>query len=149
MAARKREEAEMSWRNRRLPGPVGCLDLHPNSAEIVAVVGRVAELSPRDLVRLANNWRDSRYVALARHRALSPDSPLVVEVLSAFDRVDAIFHRADPADEGTAGDTAVKPQTVSIALKAVRDAVAAAYARPVLRRTEYAALIGPWRRLAD
>jgi hypothetical protein len=141
----------MSWRNRRLPSPVGSLDLHPNAAEIAAVVGRVGELTPRDIVRLASNWRDSRYVASARHRALSPDSPLVVEVLAAFDRFDSIFHRMDAvySDDGGAGDTAVKPQVMSIALKAVRDALAAAYARPVLSRTEYAALIGPWRRLAD
>jgi len=141
----------MSWRNRRLPSPVGSLDLHPNSAEIVAVVGRVTELTARDIVRLADSWRDTRYVAVARHHALCPDSPLVIEVLAAFDRVDALFHRMDAvrSDDGGAGDTAVKPQIMSIALKAVRDAVAAAYARPVLRRTEYAALIGPWRRLAD
>ena len=45
-------------------------------------------------------------------------------------------------DDGAA--TAVKPQVVKHALKAVRDAVAAVYARPVLSRAEYPALIGPW-----
>jgi hypothetical protein len=39
----------------------------------------------------------------------------------------------------------VPPPVTALALKAVRDAVAAAYARPVLDLEEHALLVGPWR----
>ncbi|MBX6372100.1 MAG: hypothetical protein IRZ02_07580, partial [Acidothermus sp.] len=41
------------------------------------------------------------------------------------------------------------PTIVETGLKAVRDALAAAYARPVLRPREYLALLTPWRRVID
>ena len=81
-------------------------------------------------------------VAAARRKALSPDSPLVVEVLAAFDALVYLF-----ADD-LAGDCdfiTVEPQVTSIALKAVRDAIAAVYARPILSRSEYSTLLAPWR----
>jgi hypothetical protein len=75
----------------------------------------------------------------------------VLEVLATFERVDQVFRdelsRGELdylSDDGPA--TAVKPQVMKHALHAVRDAVAAVYARPILSRAEYHALIGPWHR---
>ncbi len=39
----------------------------------------------------------------------------------------------------------VEPRVTLLALKAVRDAIAAAYARPILSRSEHLALLRPWR----
>jgi hypothetical protein len=85
---------------------------------------------------------------VARAHALGPDTPLVLEVLARFEHVDRVFReelsRDFLGDDGSA--TAVKPQVVKHALHAVRDALAAVYARPILSRAEYLALIRPWRR---
>jgi hypothetical protein len=116
------------------------LDEHPNLCEILDILGRVPRLTEREIARLARGWRDNTFLAEARHRALSPDSPLVIDVLAAFDRVDAVFF--DDLDDSSEGTLPL----VNTALKAIRDALAAAYARPVLTRAEYIALIGPWRR---
>lgn len=134
----------LPWRRRRLSS----LDQHPNLHEILNMLARIPHLSDREIARLAHGWRDNRFVAGARHRALSPTSPLVIELLAAFDRVDTMFandlarydsyDRCDPYDPN--------PHIVNTALKAIRDGLAAAYARPILRRGEYVALIGPWRR---
>jgi hypothetical protein len=122
------------------------LDQHPNLHEILNMLARIPQLSDREIARLAHGWRDNRFVAGARHRALSPNSPLVIEVLAAFDRVDAMFARDLAALEDPYDPHDPEPHIVNTALKAIRDGLAAAYARPILRRGEYAALIGPWRR---
>jgi hypothetical protein len=141
----------MSLRRQLKARAITSLDLHPNLAEILAVLSQVPQLAERDIAGLAAAWRDTTYLSIARDHALAPDSPLVVDVLAAFERVDAVFR-----DELSASDDSlvarpsgatVKPQVVTIALKAVRDAVAAAYARPVLARAEHAALMAPWRRV--
>ncbi|MDQ1487355.1 MAG: hypothetical protein QOJ62_3048 [Actinomycetota bacterium] len=153
----------MAWRRRTV---VTSLDVHPNLAEILGILSQVPQLTDRDMAGLAGVWRDTASLASARDRALRPDAPLVVEVLAAFDRVDAVFDAElsaidDWADDsyGTAaspggdhnghiGDVfsaTLKPHVVNNALKAVRDALAAAYARPVISRAEHAGLIGPWR----
>jgi hypothetical protein len=131
----------LPWRRR-----VDSLDQHPNLHEILDMLARVPRLTDREIARLAHGWRDNRFIAGARHRALSPNSPLVVELLATFDRVDTMF-----ADDLAQLDLATdpydpKPHIINTALKAIRDGLAAAYARPVLRRGEYLALIGPWRR---
>jgi hypothetical protein len=117
------------------------LEEHPNLSAILGVLGQLAHISDEDLPRLAQGWVNSPSLAQARDRALSPDSPLVVEVLAAFDAVSALF-----ADDllGEAAFVTVDPHLTTMALKTVRDAVAAVYARPVLSRTEYAALLRPW-----
>lgn len=144
--------------SRALPGRrrrLTSLDQHPNLHEILNMLARIPHLSDRDIARLAHGWRDNRFIAGARHRALSPNSPLVIDLLTAFDRVDtmfaddlarldAAFDPHDPHDPHDPYDP--KPHIVNTALKAVRDGLAAAYARPILRRGEYLALIGPWRR---
>jgi hypothetical protein len=114
---------------------VTSLDLHPNLAEILGILTRVPQLTDREVTGLAHAWRDTTYLSLARDHALRPDSPLVIDVLAAFGRVDTVF------DEELTGDA------VTVALKAVRDALAAAYAKPVLARAEYTALMSPWRRV--
>jgi hypothetical protein len=121
------------------------LDEHPNCHEVRSILRRVPVLTEHELARLAGGWRDNNFLAGAREHALSLDSPLIVEVLAAFDSIDD-----DPADLDRLGSassgTTLKPHVANIAGKAVRDAIAAAYARPILGRAEYLALIGPWRR---
>ena len=118
------------------------LGQHPNLDEVHGVLARLAHVNDADLPRLAAAWTNDAFLASARDRALSPDSPLVCEVLSAFDAVSALF-----ADDlrGEQPYVTVPPPVVVVALKAVRDALAGAYARPVLSRAEHAALLRPWR----
>lgn len=122
--------------------PVDRLEEHPNLAEVLGVLAQLAHISDAELSALAGAWTNNVGVATARDRALSPDSPLVCEVLAAFDAVAALF-----ADDlaGEAAYLVVPADVVSTALKAVRDAIAAAYARPMLTRVEHAALLAPWR----
>jgi hypothetical protein len=117
------------------------LEEHPNLTAVLGVLAQLAHISDDDLPRLAQGWVNNPSIAAARDRALSPDSPLVVEVLSAFDAVTALF-----ADDivGAAPYVTVDPKVTVLALKSVRDALAAVYARPVLSRAEYAALLRPW-----
>jgi hypothetical protein len=134
------------------------LEEHPNVREILGIVERVPYLTERETARLARGWRDNIFLAGARDHALSPGSPLIIDVLAMFDEVDVAFF-ASPG-VGMAGDdddsgvdtapaevvTTALPAQVTLASKAIRDALAAAYAKPVLSRAEYVALIGPWRR---
>jgi hypothetical protein len=126
----------------RRAGTVDRLEEHPNLSEVLGVLAQLAHIADDDLPRLAGAWVNTVGVASARDRALSPDSPLVCEVLACFDALGALF-----ADDiaGQASYLVVAPDTVSTALKAVRDALAAAYARPVLTRAEHTALMAPWR----
>ena len=138
----------MLWRRQRASRWVSSLDLHPNLAEILGVLSQLPRLTGRDMTCLAQGWRDTTFSHVARAHALGPDTPLVLEVLATFERVDRVFReelsRDFLGDDGAA--TAVKPQVVKHAQHAVRDAIAAVYARPILSRAEYLALIGPWRR---
>jgi hypothetical protein len=121
---------------------VARLEEHPNLDEVLGVLAQLAHITDADLPRLAEAWSNTVAVAEARSRALSPDSPLVCEVLAAFEAVGALF-----AEDliGEAPYLVVQADVASVALKAVRDAIAAVYARPVLARGEYAALMAPWR----
>ena len=140
----------MPWRRQRASQWVPSLDVHPNLAEILGVLSQLPRLTGHDMATLAQGWRDTTFLHVARAHALGPDTPLVLDVLTTFDRIDQVFRdelsRGDDffGDDGPA--TAVKPQVVKHALLAVRDAVAAVYARPVLSRAEYLALIRPWHR---
>jgi hypothetical protein len=117
------------------------LEEHPNVTAVLGVLAQLGHISDNDLPRLAAGWVNNGSVAQARDRALSPDSPLVVEVLTAFDGVTALF-----AEDllGEAAYITVEPTVTVRALKTVRDAIAAVYARPVLSRAEYASLLRPW-----
>jgi hypothetical protein len=126
---------------RRTGSPVVCLDGHPNRPEILAVLARIPHLTDCELRRLAAVWRNTEAVGEARSRALQPDSPLVVEVLVSFDAVQSLF-----VDDTQGADyVTVSPEVATVALKAVRDAIAGAYARPALGRPDHAALLAPWR----
>jgi hypothetical protein len=116
-------------------------ETHPHCAEILGVLAQIVHLDDEGLRRLALAWRDTESVARARDKALQPDTPLIVEVLTAFDSLAGLF-----ADDlaGTAPYVTLPAPTTALALKAVRDAVAAAYARPVLTAQEYAELSAPW-----
>lgn len=118
------------------------LEEHPNLEEILGVLAQLAHVGDDHLVALARSWRNTGHVAEARRRALSPDAPLVVEVLAAFDALSALF-----ADDLAGGPdyVRIRPEVTTTALKAVRDAIAAAYARPILSRGQYVGLMGAWR----
>jgi hypothetical protein len=127
---------------RRKGATIGSLDVHPNLPEILGVLAQLPHVSDGDLRRLADAWHNTVFLAEARARALDPDSPLVLEVLAAFEAVQALF--ADDVS-GEPDYVDVEPEVASVALKAIRDAIAAAYARPVLSRAEHSALLGAWR----
>ena len=127
---------------RRTGTTISVLEEHPNLAEILGVLAQLAHIRDDELPRLAALWCNTIGVAEARDRALSPDSPLVLEALAAFEAVAALFEddlRAEAAYVTVASDV------TTTALKTVRDAIAAAYAKPILSRTEYACLMRPWR----
>lgn len=126
----------------RNAAPVVRLEEHPNLSEVLGVLAQLAHIRDEHLVALSDAWLNSPALAAARDRALRPESPLVVEVLAAFDALTALF--AD--DLAGRADYVVLDADVTVrALKAVRDAIAATYARPVLTRSEHAALLRPWR----
>jgi len=115
------------------------LDAHPNRLEILAMIARLPHIADSDLSTLAAQWVNTGVVADARDRALAPDSPLVVDVLSAFDAIEALW------EDDANGNTELEADMVDTALKAMRDGIAAAYAKPVLSRSAYAELVRPWR----
>jgi hypothetical protein len=121
---------------------VGRLEEHPNLPEVLGVLAQLAHIADDHLVALSDAWVNSPALSEARDRALRPDSPLVLEVLAAFDALSALF-----ADDlaGEADYIVVETDVTTRALKAVRDALAAVYARPVLTKHEYASLLRPWR----
>jgi hypothetical protein len=118
------------------------LESHPNLETILGVLAQLPHIRDDELPRLSAAWRNTIPVAAARRKALSPDAPLVVEVLAAFDALVYLF--ADDLD-GECDFITVDPQVTTIALKAVRDAIAAVYAKPILSRSEYRTLMAPWR----
>lgn len=121
---------------------VTTLDDHPNAPEIVAVLAAMVQLTDEQISELAVAWFDTELTSAARARALDADTPLILEVLAAFDSLAYLY-----ADDlgGEASYLTVPAPVTALALKAVRDAVAAAYARPVLTAAHYDALVAPWR----
>lgn len=121
---------------------IASMDQHPNALEISEVLSRVGLLGDEQLGALAAAWRNSSAVAEARRRALEPDTPLVLEVLAAFDALGSLY-----ADDLAGGQpwVSLPPEVTAAGLRAARDAIAAAYARPVLGRSSYQALLGAWR----
>jgi hypothetical protein len=128
--------------SRRKSASIVSLDVHPNLPEILGVLAQLPHISDADLGRLADSWHNTVFLAEARARALDPDSPLVLEVLAAFEAVQSLF--ADDVS-GEPDYVALEPEVAATALKAIRDAIAAAYARPILSRAEHAALLAAWR----
>lgn len=124
--------------------PITHLEDHPNLQEILGILAQLPHIADADLPPLAKHWRNTAYIADARANALGPDSPLVLEVLACFEAVVALFED-DLA--GEAEYVTIAPQVTTTALKAVRDALAAAYARPVLSHGEYVSLMRPWRQV--
>jgi hypothetical protein len=127
---------------RRRTAVIESLDEHPNLQEILGVLAQLPHVTDNELVRLADAWHNTVGLAEARARALDPDCPLILEVLAAFEAVQSLF--ADDID-GDMPYLELETEVVTVALKAIRDAVAAAYARPVLSRTEHNALMSAWR----
>jgi hypothetical protein len=126
----------------RQKATITSIEQHPNLPEILGVLSQLPHVGDRDLPRLAAAWHNTAYVAGARARALEPDSPLILDVLNAFEAIGDLF-----ADD-VAGDRdfiTVDPAVTIVALKSVRDAIAGAFARPILGRGEHAALLAPWR----
>ena len=118
------------------------LEEHPNLSEVLGVLAQLAHVEDRDLPQLAAAWANNIAVSAARDKALSPDSPLILEVLAAFDALTDLF---EDDLRGEAAYVTVDPAVTTTALKAIRDAIAGAYAKPVLSRSEHAQLMRPWR----
>jgi hypothetical protein len=121
---------------------VSSLEQHPNLGEILGVLAQLPHIADTDLPDLAAAWHNTVYVADARAKALNPEAPLVMEVLAAFEAVQSLF--AEDLS-GEADYVTVDPGVTTRALKAVRDAIAASYARPILTRGEHNALMRAWR----
>jgi hypothetical protein len=126
----------------RRSSTISVLEEHPNLAEILGVLAQLAHIRDADLPKLADAWNNTVAVAEARDRALSPDSPLVLEALAAFEALGALF---DDDLRGEAAYVTVASDVTTTALKAVRDAIAASYAKPILSRAEYSSLMRAWR----
>lgn len=128
--------------NRRGSVVISTLDGHPNALEILSITSQLPCITDLALAELAGSWQNTSELAEARRHALEPDSPLVFDALTAFETVQVIF-----AEEirGGAEYLAVEPEVASTALKAVRDAIAGAYARPVITVAEHAVLTRAWR----
>jgi hypothetical protein len=127
---------------RRTITPIDSLEAHPNAAEVRAIMSRLPCLDDAALPLLADAWHNTTLLAEARRRSLEPDSPLVIEALQCFESVQTLF-----AEELHGGEDylTVAPDVASDALKAIRDAIAAAYARPILTPSEHEALTRAWR----
>lgn len=127
--------------SRRQGGTISALAEHPNLGEILGILAQLAHIRDDQLPVLAEAWSNSIAGSQARDRALSPDSPLILEVLGAFEAVADLF---DDDLRGEAAYLTVPGDVAITALKAVRDAIAAAYAKPVLTQRQYATLLEPW-----
>jgi hypothetical protein len=121
---------------------ISALEEHPNLEEVLSVLAQLAHIGDVELPRLADAWVNNAAVAEARDKSLCPDSPLVLEALAAFEALTSLF------EDDLAGEAAyvtVDPAVTTTALKAIRDAIAGAYAQPVLSKSEHALLMAPWR----
>ena len=76
-----------------MPGDVVIdgLEQHPNLPAILGVLAQLPHIADADLTRLGGAWRNTVSVVEARQLALSPDAPLVVEVLTVFEVISALF----------------------------------------------------------
>lgn len=126
---------------RRQSGAIATLEDHPNLGEILGILAQLPHIRDEQLPPLAAAWNNTLEVAEARARALAPDSPLVLDALGAFDAVGFLF---EDDLRGQASYLTVPAAVTSTALKAVRDAIAAAYAKPALTRHHYTLLLRPW-----
>src|SRR4051794_34008085 len=131
-------------RSRTRLGSIRNLDAHPHADEGLGILSSLPTIGDSELLVLAAEWRNTASIAEARAKALEPDSPLVIEVLACFEAVVALF---DDDLAGEADYVNVDPRLTTTALKAVRDAIAAAYARPILGASAYRSLIRPWRQV--
>ena len=127
---------------RRRTAVIEMLDEHPNLPEILGVLAQLPHITDADLERLADAWHNTVSLAEARARALDPDCPLILEVLAAFEAVQSLFAEDLEGNDDFAN---VDAEIATVALKAIRDAIAAAYARPVLSRNEHMGLMAAWR----
>lgn len=128
--------------NRRSSVVISSLESHPNALEILAISSRMACITDAELSALAIAWENTPELGEARRHALEPDCPLIFDALTRFETVQVLFAEEIRGGEDYLG---VEPEVASTALKAVRDAIAAAYARPVITATEHATLTRAWR----
>jgi hypothetical protein len=127
---------------RRTITPIESLDAHPNAAEIRGILSQLPCVDDATLPLLADAWHNTTLLAEARRRALEPDSPLVIETLACFETAQALFVDELHGDEEY---VTVAPEIAVGALKVIRDAIAAAFARPILTAAEHEALTRAWR----
>ena len=128
--------------NRRTSVVISSLEAHPNALEILGISSRLPCITDGQLHELAAAWENTAELGEARRHALEPDSPLVFEALSRFETVQVLFAEEIRGGEEYLG---VEPDVASTALKAIRDAIAAAYARPSITPGEHGVLTKAWR----
>ncbi|HEX3898740.1 MAG TPA: hypothetical protein VHW74_06170 [Mycobacteriales bacterium] len=128
--------------NRRGSVVISSLESHPNALEILGITSRLPCITDDQLIQLAAVWENTSELGEARRHALEPDSPLVFEALSRFETVQVLFAEEIRGGEEYLG---VEPDAASTALKAIRDAIAAAYARPAITPAEHSILTRAWR----
>jgi hypothetical protein len=128
--------------NRRGSVVISSLESHPNALEILAISSRMACITDAELSALAIAWENTPELGEARRHALEPDCPLIFDALTRFETVQVLFAEEIHGGEDYLG---VEPEVASTALKAVRDAIAAAYARPAITAAEHATLTRAWR----
>jgi hypothetical protein len=128
--------------NRRTSVVISSVDAHPNALEILSMSSQLPHITDPDLSRLAAAWHNTTMLAEARRRALEPDAPLVLEALAKFETVQVLFAEEIRGDQDY---LTISPEVAVIALKSIRDAIAAAYARPILSSAEHTALTRAWR----
>lgn len=128
--------------NRRGSVVISTLEAHPNALEILSITSQLGCITDLALAELSRAWQNTSELAEARRHALEPESPLVFDALAAFETVQVIF-----AEEIRGGEDylTVEPEVASTALKAIRDAIAGAYARPAITSAEHAILTRAWR----
>jgi hypothetical protein len=120
--------------------PAAHLADHPNPAQILAIRRVLLELTEAHDELAAQ--RQPTETGSARAAALGPDTPSLFDVLEAFSVIDDLVASARPG-YGPGGP--LPAEVLDSAFKAARDAVAAAYARPVLDRQHCEILIKLWR----
>ena len=133
--------AEISVSRAPAPSVITSLTDHPNVHEICGIIMQIDGLSEGDLQVLSRNWRSSSIAGEARDRALTLDTPLIIQLLATMSDVNKELLPADPVLSRFAH---VDNVLVKAARNAIFDALAAEFAQPVIAEADYSALIAPW-----
>lgn len=131
----------MAERDEVPPDAIRTVDGHPNRAAIREILTRAPQITDPQLERLAKAWNQSRTAQHVRNRAWDAGSPLVVDALRSWERINAIF--GDDIS-GAVPHPTLTVSRVRWAVNAIHDAVAVTFAAPVLTPGQYRTLREPW-----